>query len=302
MELADRNGRVNSVDSLALIKPSESDIFDRWKINKKNIVVRCAAIVALSGWVLCAFCDHYGNGTVTYVLTVFGLLPFLFDIVFTYYHCDMLHIKLSIQNAFITFLLLTYNALLLSPIFTQGVSFFIVLQYIGAIAINVNCSLTLLRIYYRCSVYMMYFKISMLPIGEVKTGSSNRVTNDNDLTYSILNIKDNDDFIKRTVDYLKFRLVFTGPLYFLNLIASIKADYYSGYIGILIYFIPISTPFLFLSLIVMYHNSNVLQWEAYHLIESECAIKIAGIKIRHAWFISFGSFLLVTTLKLLHEL
>lgn len=214
-------------------------------------------------------------------------------------HSDMFIFQFSKINGLILLALLIYNSLLLLPMFWVTSSVYLILaRYIGSVVININCSLTMLRIWARCQLYLIFFTVTKLPIDDVDTGIANRITSENDLTYSIVNIKENADMIRMTTYYLRNRVFLTGPFYVINLLAAIRTSYYAGFVNIITDFIPVSTPFLFLSLMVMAHNERILRWEDYHLIESGCAVTLCGLKIRHAWILSFGSFLFVSFIKL----
>lgn len=272
-----------------------SSILNTWfRDDNRNLQVKMTAIFATMGWIVCCFAYVGSPEWTVDVYYLCGLLPFLFDIGFTFIYSDMFHLELCWENYLIFLGLLLYNSFLVLPLFWLNTSLFVIVtNYTGSLVINVNCSLTMLRVFCRSHQYLDFFTISRLPVFEIKSGPSNRNVNENDLTYAITNIKSNMALIRRTIDYLTYRLFFTAPFYFVNLIIALQTDYYAGYIKFLANFIPISTPFLFLCLIIMTHNAKILAWEDYNLIDSGCSIKIFGVRLRHAWVISLVSFLVV---------
>lgn len=265
----------------------------------RTIFVKFFALVAMSGWIVCFYALSIGSSWHADVYALINLLPFLFDIFFTFTHSDLFYLDMCIENYMATTAILAYNSLILLPLFWLDASLlYVIANYVGSMIININCSLTLLRVHCRCQQYLEYFTLARLPVSEVTSGVANRVTSEHDLTYSIANIKKNIVNIRRIIDYLKWRLIFTAPFFLANLVVALKTEFYSGYITFVSNFVPSCTPFLFLSLIVMTHNGRIWMWEEYNLVDSGCSIIICGVRIRHSLFISLSSFLLVAFVKI----
>jgi hypothetical protein len=256
--------------------------------------------VLLACWILMFVIQlMFGCDPVDIVANFSADAPFLFEIFFTFMYPQFFELNLQRNTIIITIIVISCQSVIMFvPSYFYGeTSLLYFFQNVASIIVNLNCSLTLVKMVYLIREMKDCLVLEKIEISDITDWRKLRNPTAVIVNFQLQNLKNNETKHLMIKTYLSRRLFWTSPFFLVNLLLVFKANFYNSYFTLVCYYLPSNLPFVILSFLITRYNTNLNDWENYYGINTNLIIRIFGYVINDVKFFSLTSFAIIALLK-----